>query len=515
MDRQPASLKTFERCPECDYKLPNHSYNCTIRKAIGRRSFLKLVVPSLAVGALLAGVPTYLIEKAEAIPAPTIPTVIEPGSMQQFVDYVIYADGTTVLGKNAKTGANDVSNGSGTITVNAQNTLSQVMTNIGAGGGIVLIKGMNAMGASSTLNSNIIVITDETTINWNFAYSAGSAVMQWLGGDWAFTGDSGTQPGLIQLNNQAVGQYGLAAYRKSAGGGALYAENTNVNVGSGAVIDVAERIEIFNQNANNILRGAIGLSIDDHVGTNASGTNNVGIEYVSDKAAGTALKASNTQQASPNGTFIGLYTADNQQSGETLNRNVQMDKYQDGIASEIRDLQRSVNSVLQFGKNSSGGFIQFNDTTGAQKGKFEGSGKITTYSGQFTAGQGVPPIFAATSQKAETGADASLLSFTPPAVAGSYRLRIVLSISAANAAVIGWTATWKDSNANAQAPANLALFQSGTALPALTFTTSVAGNYYADIQIDIDGSATAIVIKITFSGTSVTLKATATIEQIV
>ena len=146
-------------------------------------------------------------------------------------------------------------------------------------------------------------------------------------------------------------------------------------------------------------------------------------------------------------------------------------------------------------------------------------GKISTYGGIATAGKGTAPIYAVTSQKAETGADAALLTFTPPATAGSYRVRFVLSLSAANTATLGWTVTWKDSNGNAQTPTNLPLTQSnksGTAaIPALTFTTSAAANYSGDIDIDIDNSATNIVVQLTFSGTSFAGKASATIEALI
>ncbi len=122
--------------------------------------------------------------------------------------------------------------------------------------------------------------------------------------------------------------------------------------------------------------------------------------------------------------------------------------------------------------------------------------------------------YAATSQKAESAADANVLTFTPPNALASYRLRFVMSVSAANAATLGWTATWKDSNGNAQAPANLALFQAGAAPSALTFTTSVAGDYYGQIDIDVN-SATNIVIQLTFTGTSFAAKVSATIERII
>jgi hypothetical protein len=165
----------------------------------------------------------------------------------------------------------------------------------------------------------------------------------------------------------------------------------------------------------------------------------------------------------------------------------------------------SANKLLSLQAGVSGGTTKF---------QVNNSGVIDTANGETTAGVGSPYLRGVTSQKSETGTDASVLSVTPGAVAGSYRLRVVISVSAASAATLGWTATWTDSNGNAQTPTNLALTQSG-ALPALTFTTSAAGNYYGEADIDINNAGTPIVIKTTFAGTSVAYKVTATIERIV
>lgn len=142
-------------------------------------------------------------------------------------------------------------------------------------------------------------------------------------------------------------------------------------------------------------------------------------------------------------------------------------------------------------------------------------GLITQYNGLTTAGGGVPAILGATSQKTESAADANIVTFTPPAVAGSYRLTFAMCVSAASAATLGWTATWKDSNGFAQAPGNLTLFQVGIAAPALTFAPGANNNFYGQAQIDTDNSATPIVIKLTFSGTSFTAKVTATVERLI
>lgn len=127
----------------------------------------------------------------------------------------------------------------------------------------------------------------------------------------------------------------------------------------------------------------------------------------------------------------------------------------------------------------------------------------------------VAPVLCSTSQKAETSADPSVLSCAIPAQAGSYRLRFVLSLASASSATLGWTATWADSAGNVQTPTNLSLFQSGSEARALTFTTSAAGNYYGEAQIDVNNAGITIVIKLTFSGTSLAGKVSATVERMI
>lgn len=128
---------------------------------------------------------------------------------------------------------------------------------------------------------------------------------------------------------------------------------------------------------------------------------------------------------------------------------------------------------------------------------------------------GLSPVsVAATLQKAEAGVDPNVLTYTPPAVAGSYRVRFVLSASGASAAILGWTATWTDSNGNAQAPTNLALTQSGTAAPALTFNQTGAGNFYGCVDIDVNNSATPIVVQFTLTGGTIAALVSATIERL-
>jgi len=149
------------------------------------------------------------------------------------------------------------------------------------------------------------------------------------------------------------------------------------------------------------------------------------------------------------------------------------------------------------------------------------AGVITGYVGivpltGYNLGNGA--VVAATLQKSETGADASLLSYTPPSVAGMYRVHFAHSVKTATAAVIGWTVTYTDAEGNAQAPTNLDISESGAAATAKTITTSAAANaqdFYGDTVITTDNSGTAIVVKTTSSGTLTASLASAFIERII
>jgi len=165
---------------------------------------------------------------------------------------------------------------------------------------------------------------------------------------------------------------------------------------------------------------------------------------------------------------------------------------------------------VSFRDNSNSFASQF----GITNGNVEIPGIIDSYKAVSTAGVGIVPIYGATKQKSETAADTNVLTFTPPAVAGQYRINFSAAVSAQSSATLGWTATYKDSNGSAQAPTNLALFKQGTAAPALTFVAATNDNYSGSVIIDVDNSATAIVVKLTFTGTSFTAKASASIERL-
>lgn len=142
------------------------------------------------------------------------------------------------------------------------------------------------------------------------------------------------------------------------------------------------------------------------------------------------------------------------------------------------------------------------------------TGLFTQYGAAALAGYGFPAIRGVTSQRNETTtADANVLTYTPPAVVGTYKVSVNISVSSATAGVIAWTLSWTDSNGAAQANIAMPLFQHGTAAPNTTFTTSVAGNYTGTSTIDVNNAAAAIVVKWVGGGVTAA-KVSAVIERV-
>lgn len=155
-----------------------------------------------------------------------------------------------------------------------------------------------------------------------------------------------------------------------------------------------------------------------------------------------------------------------------------------------------------------------NGTAGDTTGNLQ-LNQVTKYNGETVAAPGIPYTRGVTSQKNETGADANVLTVTPAAAAGVYRLSITMSVSAATAATLGWTATWTDGNSNAQAPTNIDLDIIGTAGFFLTVNPVAGSVCTGECVIDVNNSGTNIVIKTTFSGTSIAYKVSAIIERLI
>lgn len=181
-------------------------------------------------------------------------------------------------------------------------------------------------------------------------------------------------------------------------------------------------------------------------------------------------------------------------------------------------LEGTSSEVYTAGTLSTGGMIRGNaqnQVTGSTGIVSSNGTAFTTYNSESSLpAPGVAYLKGITTQKNETTtADANVLTVTPAAAVGTYRVSIAVSVSAATAGVIAWTLSWTDSNGTAQANIAMPIFQFGTAAPNTTFTTSVAGNYFGDAVIDINNAAASIIVKWVGGGTT-TAKMSATIERL-
>jgi hypothetical protein len=256
-------------------------------------------------------------------------------------------------------------------------------------------------------------------------------------------------------------------------------------------------------------------AINDFYNTGTTGTitSNVAAEFRSGAVTGTNTNDTTLSIASPStgGTFsnghIGIKILD-QTNGGVISYSSEY-AIQVGTGNNVRSGQLDWGANDMFVESTTSGFIKLLAPTIAY-----GNQTLNWPAPPATAGtMTLAAIDASTNQKSESAADASVLSFTPASSTGQYEVCFNLDVSAATAATLGWTMTWTDSNGTAQTPTNLALFQDGTAAPALTFTTSVAGDYSACKMITTNNAGTAIVVKLTFSGTSFTAKASASVQR--
>jgi hypothetical protein len=140
--------------------------------------------------------------------------------------------------------------------------------------------------------------------------------------------------------------------------------------------------------------------------------------------------------------------------------------------------------------------------------------KFTTYNSETTAGAGMVYERGVTSQAAETTTAATILTVTPASAVGTYRVNCNASVTTATSGVVGFTLSWTDSEGNAQSNVALSSFTPGTAAPALTFTTSAAGNYScAPFTFDVNNAGAAITLKWVGGGT-ISAKVSGIIERL-
>jgi hypothetical protein len=138
-------------------------------------------------------------------------------------------------------------------------------------------------------------------------------------------------------------------------------------------------------------------------------------------------------------------------------------------------------------------------------------GKVTSFNGLPTAGTGVPAILAAGRQTAQTGAIASLVTFTP-AAPGSFLISANVDLTTATSGSFAVTCSYTDDSGTGRSQTMIFLLPGGTTSIG-PGSISGAGTY-CGMPLHIRANAAAITISTSGTFTTLTYNAEAYIMQI-
>jgi len=122
------------------------------------------------------------------------------------------------------------------------------------------------------------------------------------------------------------------------------------------------------------------------------------------------------------------------------------------------------------------------------------TGLIITYAGNATSGKGIPALFGAGPQSLYTNVAPTTLSYTPPTVAGVYRISGYLDILTGGTMTVQLKVTYHDPGGIARTDIPVLTQQNSTTLLAGSPGANATGRFWFVMIIAIDNSGTAITI---------------------
>lgn len=170
---------------------------------------------------------------------------------------------------------------------------------------------------------------------------------------------------------------------------------------------------------------------------------------------------------------------------------------------------------ISLSSTNTGGVINVRDSTATAKITLDSrvTNSIRAYSGINTAGWGVPAIYASGRSTAQTGAVASIATYTVGAADGSFEVTAELEVTTSTTFSIQVQVSYTDPT-NAAATLILGLYQNtGTALLTVT-NTQGAGNYAGRMARIRCKAGTAITVATIGTFTTVTYNVEAMIAQV-
>ena len=158
-------------------------------------------------------------------------------------------------------------------------------------------------------------------------------------------------------------------------------------------------------------------------------------------------------------------------------------------------------------------------TTASIGGKFsvtEATGLPVKSNNIALVGQGFPLIVAQSAATALNAADTNRINYTPPAVAGVYRLTYEVDVTTATTDNFHFVGTWKGATGDALSQTLGGSDKLGTGLIAGAITNTIGvGAYYGSVTFAIDNSGTAITLSTVGTFTTVVYNITAILERLV
>lgn len=181
----------------------------------------------------------------------------------------------------------------------------------------------------------------------------------------------------------------------------------------------------------------------------------------------------------------------------------------------VQAIYASTNGII-LNSPSGQAIAAFTSNGGGAAFEITASGSLDKFAGLSVVGLGVPGIVASFSSNEIASLVSNAINYTPPATAGTYRLNVLIRVTATGVATsLGWTIAFKDGNSNTVSMTDFPMVREGqTALTTPPFLNIGATFLNLSLIFAIDNSATAITFSTTGTATGTNYWLAATLEQL-
>lgn len=182
-----------------------------------------------------------------------------------------------------------------------------------------------------------------------------------------------------------------------------------------------------------------------------------------------------------------------------------------GVDCEAQTKGSTENACIRSAIVANTGDYFLHDTGGAQS---SFAGKFTTYNNVATAGLGMPALYAQPAISATKTGNFTVLTYTPPATAGVYRVgAAITTTSSTNTGTLQCTLDYTDSQGTAHT-ADVIPIEGAAGTYGTTATAAASKEFHcAPTEFTVNNAAAAVTLKVVIVG-AVSYTVTGTIEQL-